>query len=426
MINKKVKAGFLVLLFAALIAGTAAGAEYQQVVAFGDSLTDNGNLLALTGGVQPDPDLYSDGHFSNGRVWVEYLADLLGADLVDNAYGGALTGEPPPGTPPGAYPPSLLAQIGGFIAGLPAPQDRDLSDILFVVWAGANDFLGSVGDDPESAVAAAVGNVANGVAQLVAAGAKTVVVLNLPDLGAVPRTVRRKDAVGATQLSLAFNDGLAKALSPLLLNPDVTVRIFNTFGLLTAISADPQHYGFGAADAICPNFLVPEEFHNEEVYALPYLFWDDIHPATETHAFLARRVAGFLGQIEAVVDIQPGSCTNPFNVRARGVLPVAVLGGADLDAALIDPASIRLNGVAPLRSSLADVAQPQSCWYGRDGLTDLVLKFSTPAVAASLGKVANRERVTLTLTGQLMDGTPISGEDTVWIIKSGWFKDRRK
>jgi hypothetical protein len=61
-----------------------------------------------------------------------------------------------------------------------------------------------------------------------------------------------------------------------------------------------------------------------------------------------------------IVDIKPGSCPNPLNVKSSGVLPVAILGTRDYDITTIDPTSIRLAGVEPLRSSYEDVATPAS------------------------------------------------------------------
>lgn len=54
-------------------------------------------------------------------------------------------------------------------------------------------------------------------------------------------------------------------------------------------------------------------------------------------------------EIEVPVDIHPTSCRNPFNVGEGGVTPVAILGTADLDGMQVDPASVVLEGVAPLR-----------------------------------------------------------------------------
>ena len=61
---------------------------------FGDSLTDTGNFFDLTGGLYPAAP-YFEGHFSNGKVWIEYLAKKLKLDpesVVNYAVGGATTG----------------------------------------------------------------------------------------------------------------------------------------------------------------------------------------------------------------------------------------------------------------------------------------------------------------------------------------------
>ncbi|MHC4154027.1 MAG: hypothetical protein ACYST6_03740 [Planctomycetota bacterium] len=133
------------------------------------------------------------------------------------------------------------------------------------------------------------------------------------------------------------------------------------------------------------------------------------------------------------VDIKPTSCPNPLNLKSRGVLPVAVLGTESFDVTEIDPASIRLAGVAPLRSSLEDVATPVAdggecdCSdAGSDGLTDLTLKFSTQEIVDALVFVLGQKEyglkntvpdiLVLTLTGELQDGTPIEGSDCVVLV----------
>lgn len=130
------------------------------------------------------------------------------------------------------------------------------------------------------------------------------------------------------------------------------------------------------------------------------------------------------------VDIKPQSCPNPLNVKSRGVLPVAILGTADFDVTTIDPASIRLEGVAPIRSAFEDVATPfeslngeadaSNCTdEGSDGFMDLTLKFRTQEIVAALGGVQDGEVLILTLTGILQDGGFIQGEDVVVILKKG-------
>jgi hypothetical protein len=125
------------------------------------------------------------------------------------------------------------------------------------------------------------------------------------------------------------------------------------------------------------------------------------------------------------LDIKPTSCPNPLNTRSQGLLPVAILGTADFDVETIDPNSLLLEGVAPIRDGLQDVGTPfggELCdctTEGPDGFLDLTLKFRTQEIVAALGSVEDREERALTLTGQLMDGTPIEGSDCVWILANG-------
>ena len=122
------------------------------------------------------------------------------------------------------------------------------------------------------------------------------------------------------------------------------------------------------------------------------------------------------------VDIKPRSCPNPLNVKSKGVLPVAILGSEDFDVNTIDPTSIRLAGVEPLRSGYEDVAAPVldandcNCTEnGPDGLLDLTLKFKTQRIVQAIGEVNDGDVLTLPLTGVLFDETPVEGADCILI-----------
>jgi hypothetical protein len=104
------------------------------------------------------------------------------------------------------------------------------------------------------------------------------------------------------------------------------------------------------------------------------------------------------------------------------VVPVAVLGTDTFDATQIDPGSILLEGVAPLRWSLEDVSTPaegDSCpcsEAGPDGIVDLTLKFPAPALIEAIGPVEQGDVVELTLTGALLDGTAFEATDCMVIV----------
>lgn len=125
--------------------------------------------------------------------------------------------------------------------------------------------------------------------------------------------------------------------------------------------------------------------------------------------------------IEVSLDIKPQSCPNPVNFSGRGVTPVAVLGASDFDVAAIDPATVRLAGIAPIRSNIEDVSRPIAhregecacTTEGPDGYADLTLKFDTQQLASALGAVADGETIELSLTGNLYDGTSIKGKDCI-------------
>jgi hypothetical protein len=129
--------------------------------------------------------------------------------------------------------------------------------------------------------------------------------------------------------------------------------------------------------------------------------------------------------IELEIDIKPGSCPNPLNVKSQGVLPVAILGTEDLDVTDIDVDTISLAGVAPIRFDYEDVATPfegELCDChedGPDGYFDLTLKFDTQEIVTALGYVEDGEYLPLKLSATLVDSTVIEGCDCIRIIKKG-------
>jgi hypothetical protein len=136
------------------------------------------------------------------------------------------------------------------------------------------------------------------------------------------------------------------------------------------------------------------------------------------------------------VDIKPRSCPNPLNVKfkgyastagdsplgAGGALPVAILGTDELDVTTIDPATVQLAGVDPIRWHISDVAAPvvdgepcECTTAGPDGYDDLTLKFNKSEIIAAIGAVENGDVVELELIGKFYDGYPFIGSDCVLI-----------
>jgi hypothetical protein len=138
------------------------------------------------------------------------------------------------------------------------------------------------------------------------------------------------------------------------------------------------------------------------------------------------------------LDIKPGDCPNSFNIREKGVLPVAILGSSDLKVSSIDPKSIVLTreggtvGVKPIRSSLEDVASAStktcSCGFksGRpDRKQDLTLKFDSQDIVKKLGIKKNEGCIRVTMTGTItskdpaINGKQIQGSDYLRVLDTG-------
>jgi len=127
------------------------------------------------------------------------------------------------------------------------------------------------------------------------------------------------------------------------------------------------------------------------------------------------------------IDIIPRSCPNDCPIKGGGYIEVAILGTVDFDVTDIDAASIRLEGVAPTRSSLKDKSTPVSSpvderdctTEGRDGFLDLCLKFDKKEIINALREVNVGDIFVVTLTGSLNDGTPIEGQDCIVMTQKG-------
>jgi len=106
--------------------------------------------------------------------------------------------------------------------------------------------------------------------------------------------------------------------------------------------------------------------------------------------------------IEITVDIKPKDNPNCINSRSKGVVPLAIIGDSDFDVSTIDVTTIQINGISPVKYKHKDV--------NTDGYTDIIVHFSTQDLN-NAGLLVDGN--TLTVSGELYDGTPIAGFDSV-------------
>lgn len=260
--------------------------EFKQIYVFGDSLSDVENCFTITqavlgSGLPPSPP-YAQGRFSDGLVWVEYLAHLLNisSDRHSNfATGGANTGSTNtylPNDP--AHLPGLQQQIDHFVASLNSRSTN--SKALYIVWAGANDYLGGGATDPTHVIA----NLIHAVQSLAAVGARHILVANLPDLGNLP-AVRTEQSVPLNALTQAHNSGLAAALQLLeqSMASQTQITLFDVNSLFKHVFSNPENFGFTNVTDI-----ELDQFAHFQGYTDKFFFWDAIHPTTAVHSILAK------------------------------------------------------------------------------------------------------------------------------------------
>jgi phospholipase/lecithinase/hemolysin len=249
------------------------GFGWDKIIAFGDSLSDNG----------PE-DGYGFGVASNGPVWLDYLADSMrDVELEDRALGGAQTDGP--WIAEGTINIGMIQQVNDYIASLPA--NADLSGTLFSVWIGGNDFL-ALGPT-EEVISAAITNINDALQSLVFTGAKDILVMKLPDLGLAPALVNTPLSSAYTNVSIAFNIYLTQLVCDFRgAFPKVKFYMADTFALLQYAVANGESLGFTNVDGTCV-------FDGDAEVCEGFIFWDGIHPTTATHQYLA---ALALGQVK--------------------------------------------------------------------------------------------------------------------------------
>jgi len=305
------------LIFAILaISAEGEGECTEKMVVLGDSYSDTGNLISLTdGGIPPPP--YFSGRFSNGKVWVEYLAELMKIDTptpfyveknpgTNFAIAGARSGQEVSTTffsnllnEAVTLPAKgLLVQTEDFLKAELSVQDSCASEYLFVIWVGAVDiFLLGTGRGTE--YKKIIRNIKKSIQELIArAGATKFLVLNVPQFKKTPAAIGDYPSIfdtsprGVAKNVKAFNAGLKTMLERTEKNKDVKIIQADILSLMNKIARSPLDYGLAASSAV-PRLDEKSFWLKEEVNYLNVkdtLWYDGVHPTTAAHEILAQKV----------------------------------------------------------------------------------------------------------------------------------------
>jgi len=250
----------------------SAAPPYDAIYVFGDSLTDTGNVPA-------EPYLHYQGRWSNGPLWIEYLSVRFGFPYnARNNYARS-----------GAQCDDTYQQVTNFV------PSTNVSQSLFVVWAGGNDFLQEYdahwfdNSGWTAQIVYSVRSLSNAVVNLYAKGARFILVPNtvdvteIPTLNYLPNFLRDYLRSKVQQ----FNHELATALDELqAAHPSLKLFRCDTYAAELSMLRTPAAYGFTKEniDSLSDVTLLDKSFNGP---GARYVFWDPIHPTTKSHAIIA-------------------------------------------------------------------------------------------------------------------------------------------
>lgn len=269
------------LLAAALLAPLpAAAADPTDLVVFGDSLVDAGNVFTVTGGANPPASQgYFQGRFTNGYDFTDYLSiALTGAPTVASLQGGNNWGwGGARGTGVGGFPvPGLPQQIAEFAVTGPRGAGPDS---LYVLNFGGNDVFALESGDtvipPDQFAALYITNMTNAVQFLADSGARNILVMGVPNTSAVGLAL---DA----QLQAAL-DGIEAGFAD-----DTTLFRFSYAAFYGRLLSNPASYGFNngiITDTFC---LAEQTVVDGQVDCGDYFSFDGIHFTTKVHQGIYR------------------------------------------------------------------------------------------------------------------------------------------
>jgi len=306
MTRKNLFAASLLAASALTVATPAYAQRIDNIVAFGDSYVDDGNLFEILGPLTPPSALvaYPTGRFSGGTNYIDTLGQLLDAPIDNFGIGGALTDNT---NTNGPGLPGFVTEWNAFLGGgggiFPTVSGSFDENDLLAVSIGGNDarFFQQNGGTVAGAPAAATASAAfatSGLNALVGAGAQNISFLAgntaiLPEIAGDPAAQAVRNAYSTT-----FNTAIQSSLSGYAAN-GVMVHYLDLTIVGEQIMADLAAYGL--TDVACPAFPDPTCIIDSN----GYLFYGDLlHLTSDGFAIVGRYIAT---QLEAPLTLQAAS-----------------------------------------------------------------------------------------------------------------------
>jgi len=299
-------------------AGAAPIGAFSDVVVFGDSLSDPGNVLTTIAGILGAPSpltpLFPNDQITNGDTW----ATQLGLDLASGRNFAQAAARAVPTDP-------IPFEINGVTIPLDVP-DFDAQRALFksanpdlgtnslaLVAIGGNDIRDALASgDLVGGITSAVEAIVVGVGDLLTSGMDNVLVFGAPDLGLTPQASSLGISDLATTASFSFNTELRTQLASTF-GPTPAIDYFDMFGFFNEIQSNSAAYGLTNTSDPCVFLILADPTATCDGFA----FYDDLHPTEHVHGLLADAVHA---QLVAPIPLPAGGLLLLSGLAGLGAL----------------------------------------------------------------------------------------------------------
>lgn len=257
----------------------------ERIIVFGDSLSDTHNLNNLTHGLVPNAGSWFLGRFSNGPVWPEYLEKGVGLTVYNWAVAGAATDQK-------LVIPGFTQQVDSWISMMRSAKNYDPGQSLFYLMIGVNDLI-NYDRTPDQSLT----TIEEGLRKLLGAGARKIVISNLPDATRGPVFRIRRDGAAMAARIDEFNARLPQLVDKLEADYPNTMAWFDANTFFKQILDTPEQAGFDDTEQSCLridndsslNYALKHD-RRAGCTADTFVFWDTLHPTTRMHQKIGQAI----------------------------------------------------------------------------------------------------------------------------------------
>lgn len=299
--------------------------SFDDIVIFGDSLSDNGNLYARNHGIMPVDPPYYKGRFSNYEVWGDVMTRFfLGKHNVTNsAVGGEVIK-----LHLGKYLPwdlgeSIYTYLTEYLKN--HLTFKQSPSTLFIIWIGGNDYLNGASDPFGAYTSSIINKLESDIETLIYHEAKQFLIPNLPDLSKTPYSIEMKNTQNVKQLVMEHNAKLKVLVAKLArVYPDIKIKYYDVMPifdqLLTNTNEINKKYhtnitnttghcwegGYTNIDKDLSFFNNPDIGEAQLVSKAhsigaqecndpdSYIYWDRVHPTRPVHNIIGTIITDYL------------------------------------------------------------------------------------------------------------------------------------